>query len=227
MNFLYLLLMLIYHTTSAADPGSQYKQHAEAGDPRAQYYLADTYVSSGDYKQAEYWAQKSADRGDGDALALLAQLQIRNPPQADYKQARELAEKAMQVGSKAGEIILARVLVNQQAGPTDYSHAIILLQDAAQDPESDSAVDAQMLLGLIYASGVQITEDDARATDYFKRSSSLSRTGYEEYWAGMMFLQGEQGFIEPNQQKALHWLNVSCQEGFDTGCEEFDRISKR
>ncbi|RFC95654.1 sel1 repeat family protein, partial [Klebsiella pneumoniae] len=22
------------------------------------------------------------------------------------------------------------------------------------------------------------------------------------------------------------WLNVSCLEGFDTGCEEFDRISK-
>jgi TPR repeat protein len=47
------------------------------------------------------------------------------------------------------------VLVNHQAGPTDYSHAITLLQDAAQDPESDSAVDAQMLLGLIYASGVR------------------------------------------------------------------------
>ena len=227
MKYLYLLLMLFSLAAGAADPGSQYKQQAEAGDPRAQYYLADTYVSSGDYQQAEYWAQKSADRGDGDALALLAQLKIRNPQQADYKQARELAEKAVQVGSKAGEIILARVLVNQQAGQTDYSHAIILLQDAAQDPESDSAVDAQMLLGLIYASGVQITEDDARATDYFKRSSSLSRTGYAEYWAGMMFLQGEQGFIEPNQQKALHWLNVSCQEGFDTGCEEFDRISKR
>ncbi|MBZ5717965.1 sel1 repeat family protein, partial [Klebsiella pneumoniae] len=50
--------------------------------------------------------------------------------------------------------------------------------------------------------------------------------GYAEYWAGMMFQQGEKGFIEPNKQKALHWLNVSCLEGFDTGCEEFDRISK-
>jgi hypothetical protein len=46
------------------------------------------------------------------------------------------------------------VLVNQQAGTPNYPHAISLLQHAAQDPESDSAVDAQMLLGLIYASGV-------------------------------------------------------------------------
>lgn len=226
MKYLYLLLALTSFAADAADPGSQYQQQAEAGDPRAQFYLADTWVSSGNYQQAEYWAQKAAAQGDGDALALLAQLKIRNPQQADYQQARQLAEKSVQAGSKAGEIILARVLVNQQAGPTDYAHAIRLLQDAAKDEESDSAVDAQMLLGLIYASGVLPPEDDLKAAQYFKGSSALSRTGYAEYWAGMMFQQGEKGFIEPNPQKALHWLNVSCQEGFDTGCEEFDRITK-
>ncbi len=226
MKYLYLLLALTSFAADAADPGSQYQQQAEAGDPRAQFYLADTWVSSGNYQQAEYWAQKATAQGDGDAMALLAQLKIRNPQQADYQQARQLAEKSVQAGSKAGEIILARVLVNQQAGPTDYAHAIRLLQDAAKDEESDSAVDAQMLLGLIYASGVLPPEDDLKAAQYFKGSSALSRTGYAEYWAGMMFQQGEKGFIEPNPQKALHWLNVSCQEGFDTGCEEFDRITK-
>lgn len=198
----YLFLFLLVFTSGAAvatEPGSQYQQQAEAGDRRAQYYLADTWVSSGDYQKAE---------------------------QADYPQARQLAEKAVEAGSKSGEIVLARVLVNRQAGATDVAHAITLLQDAARDSESDAAVDAQMLLGLIYASGVHGPEDDVKASEYFKGSSSLSRTGYAEYWAGMMFQQGEKGFIEPNKQKALHWLNVSCLEGFDTGCEEFDRISK-
>ncbi|HEY4467585.1 MAG TPA: tetratricopeptide repeat protein [Klebsiella sp.] len=227
MKHLYLLLMLVSLMAQATEPGSQYKQQAEAGDPRAQFYLADTWVSSGNYQQAEFWAQKAAAQGDGDALALLAQLKIRNPQQADYLQAKALAEKSAQTGSKAGEIVLARVLVNQQAGTPNYAHAITLLQHAAQDPESDSAVDAQMLLGLIYASGVHPPEDDVKATQYFKESSALSRTGYAEYWAGMLFQQGEKGFIEPNKQKALHWLNVSCQEGFDTGCEEFDRLSKK
>ena len=228
MKLRYFLLALAAFAAAAVEPGSQYQQQAESGDPRAQYYLADTYVSSGNYPQAEYWAQKSAASGDGDALALLAQLKIRNPQQADYQQAKTLAEKAVHAGSKAGEIILARVLLNQRAGKPDYPQAIALLQDAARDPESDSAVDAQMLLGLIYASGVQAAaEDDALAEQYFKRSSALSRTGYAEYWAGVMFQQGEKGFIEPNKQKALHWLNVSCEEGFDTGCEEFERVSKR
>ncbi len=91
--------------------------------------------------------------------------------------------------------------------------------------DNDSAVDAQMLRGLIDANGVVIPADDEQATWYFKRSSAISRTGYSEYWAGMMFLNGEQGFIVKNKQKALHWLNLSCTEGFDTGCEEFDKLT--
>ena len=70
----YLFLFLLVFTSGAAvatEPGSQYQQQAEAGDRRAQYYLADTWVSSGDYEKAEYWAQKAAAQGDGDALALL------------------------------------------------------------------------------------------------------------------------------------------------------------
>lgn len=145
--------------------------------------------------------------------------------QSGLPQAKTLAEKAAKAGSKAGELTLARILVNTQAGHTDYPKAITLLQNASEDLENDSAVDAQMLLGLIYANGVGIPADDEKATWYFKRSSAISRTGYSEYWAGMMFLNGEQGFIVKNKQKALHWLNLSCMEGFDTGCEEFEKLT--
>ncbi|MBV8043215.1 tetratricopeptide repeat protein [Pluralibacter sp.] len=216
--FLLLFLPLLAH---ADEIGTQYKAQAEAGDRRAQYYLADTYLSSGDETQARYWAEKAAQNGDADALALLAQMTLKT----SFPQALTLAQQSSQAGSKAGEIILARILVNDQVGKTDYPQAIALLQKAAEDEESDSAVDAQMLLGLIYANGVNVTQDDDKATFWFKRSSSLSRTGYAEYWAGMMFELGEKGFIVPNKQKALNWFNVSCTEGFDTGCEEFDRLS--
>jgi TPR repeat protein len=156
---------------------------------RAQYYLADT-VSSGDYQKAEYWAQKAA-AGDGDALALLAQLKIRNPQQADYPQARQLAEKAVRPAANPGKSSWRGCWSTVRPVPPTMAHAITLLQDAAQDSESDAAVDAQMLLGLIYASGVHGPEDDVKASEYFKGSSALSRTGYAEYWAGMMFQQGE------------------------------------
>ncbi|MGS2874965.1 tetratricopeptide repeat protein [Enterobacter huaxiensis] len=222
MKHIFLLLLLFTALARADEIGSQYKEQAESGDARAQYYLADTYFSSGDSKQAALWAEKAAKGGDVDAMGLLSQILF---TEGDYVQAKALAQQATIAGSKRGAIMLARVLVNAQAGKTDYPQAIKLLQTATEDIDNDSAVDAQMLLGLIYANGVEVVQDDAQAAAWFKRSSSLSRTGYAEYWAGMLFQQGEKGFITPNKQKALYWLNLSCTEGFDTGCEEFDALS--
>lgn len=222
MKHIFLLLLLFTSLTRADEIGSQYKEQAEAGDARAQYYLADTYFSSGDSKQAALWAEKAAKGGDVDAMGLLSQILF---TQGDYLQAKALAQQATIAGSKRGTIMLARVLVNTQAGKTDYPQAIKLLQTATGDSDSDSAVDAQLLLGLIYANGIDVAQDDAQAAAWFKRSSLLSRTGYAEYWAGMLFKQGEKGFITPNKQKALYWLNLSCTEGFDTGCEEFEALS--
>ena len=222
MKTLFLLLLFLTAFAHADEIGSQYKKQAEAGDTRAQYYLADTWFSSGDSKQAALWAEKAAKGGNIDAMALLSQILF---TQGDYAQAKALAQQANIAGSKRGAIMLARVLVNTQAGKTDYPQAIKLLQTATEDIDSDSAVDAQQLLGLIYANGVEVPQDDVQAAAWFKRSSALSRTGYAEYWAGMLFRQGEKGFITPNKQKALYWLNLSCTEGFDTGCEEFDALS--
>lgn len=213
-----LLFPLLAH---ADEIGSQYKAQAEAGDMRAQYYLADTYYSSGDAPRARFWAEKAAKAGEPDAVALLAQMMMKN----SWPDARKLAEQAVLAGSSNGEITLAHTLLNTQAGKTDYPRALSLLQKVAGDTDSDAAVDAQMLLGLIYANGGEVAEDDAKATFWFKRSSTLSRSGYAEYWAGKMFQQGEKGFIEPNKQKALNWFNVSCLEGNDSGCEELDALS--
>ena len=106
-----MFFMTFFAHASDTEPGSQYLQAAEAGDRRAQYFLADTWFSSGDLSKAEYWAQKAADNGDADAWALLAQIKITNPVSLDYPQAKTLAEKATEAGSKAGEITLARILV--------------------------------------------------------------------------------------------------------------------
>lgn len=215
------LLLLLPLFAQAGEIGSQYKEKAEAGDHRAQYYLADTYYSSGDETHARYWAEKAAENGEPDAAALLAQMMMKT----NLPDARKLAEQATLAGSANGEIILAHTLVNTLAGKTDYPRAISLLEKAAENTDSDAAVDAQMLLGLIYANGGEVSEDEAKATAWFKRSSTLSRSGYAEYWAGEMFRTGEKGFIQPNKQKALSWFNVSCLEGNDSGCEALDTLS--
>ncbi|SUG17350.1 putative exported protein [Salmonella enterica subsp. arizonae] len=97
-----MFLITFFAHAAAPEPGSQYLKAAEGGDRRAQYYLADSWFSSGDLGKAEYWAQKAADNGDADACALLAQIKITNPVSLDYPGAKRLAEKAAKAGSKAG-----------------------------------------------------------------------------------------------------------------------------
>lgn len=69
-----MLFLTFFAHANDSEPGSQYLKAAEAGDRRAQYFLADSWFSSGDLSKAEYWAQKAADSGDADACALLAQI---------------------------------------------------------------------------------------------------------------------------------------------------------
>ena len=109
----------------------------------------------------------------------------------------------------------------------DYGRGIPLpdVVNAASKMNTSGKFDSSNYKGSVGLNGVGIKADDDKATWYFKRSSAISRTGYSEYWAGMMFLNGEEGFIEKNKQKALHWLNLSCMEGFDTGCEEFEKLT--
>ena len=99
-----MFLVTFFAHASDTEPGSQYLQAAEAGDRRAQYFLADTWFSSGDLSKAEYWAQKAADNGDADAYALLAQIKITNPVSLDYPQAKTLAEKRRRRAVRLGKL---------------------------------------------------------------------------------------------------------------------------
>lgn len=88
-----MLFLTFFAHANDSEPGSQYLKAAEAGDRRAQYFLADSWFSSGDLSKAEYWAQKAAT-----AVMLMPRAagadQNTNPVSLDYPQAKVLAEKA-------------------------------------------------------------------------------------------------------------------------------------
>ncbi|WP_318364662.1 tetratricopeptide repeat protein [Enterobacter sp.] len=204
-------------------PGSQYRDMAEKGDKYAQYFLADTWFSAGDMKQAQRWAEKAAAAGLPDAWALLANISLQHSGKA-LLQAKRYAEKAALAGSDAGKVILARILLHRPAEQKACARALSLLEQAAGNMHDDAAVDAQMWLGLLYAGGICVKEDHATAAYWLKRSSALSRTGYAEYWTGMLFAQGESGIVKKDPARASYWFASSCREGFDSGCEKAPAI---
>nr|VXZ89728.1 Uncharacterised protein [Klebsiella pneumoniae] len=114
----------------ATEPGSQYQQQAEAGDRRAQYYLADTGSAPAIIKSRILGAE-----GGRQAMAMRWRCWRSSKsvtPTGGLSAGPPAGGKAVEAGSKSGEIVLARVLVNRQAGATDVAHAITLLQDAAR-----------------------------------------------------------------------------------------------
>ncbi|RIB41372.1 sel1 repeat family protein, partial [Escherichia coli] len=48
-----MLFLTFFAHANDSEPGSQYLKAAEAGDRRAQYFLADSWFSSGDLSKAE------------------------------------------------------------------------------------------------------------------------------------------------------------------------------
>ncbi len=128
MKLLLALMLFMTFFAHAADPepGSQYLQAAEAGDRRAQYFLADSWLSYGDLNKAEYWAQKAADSGDADACALLAQIKITNPVSWIIPTRKSWLKRRLTRAVK-GEITLARIWSTPGRAP-GLPKAISLLQ---------------------------------------------------------------------------------------------------
>ena len=222
LKMMFVLLLSCSWLVHADDPGSQYESLAKQGDKHAQYFLADTYVSAGDLAHATYWAEKAASQGLPDAYALLAEIHLEG--KKDFVKAKYFADKAASSGSRAGEVILSRLLINSRAGLTDCSRATALLTQVSAYPDDDAAVDAQMMLGIMNAAGVCLPENTQMAHYWLQRSSSISRTGYAEYWAGMAFLKGDEGIVKPDQAKAAYWFKQSCIQGFDSGCDNIELI---
>jgi hypothetical protein len=169
MKHIFLLLLLFTSLVRADEIGSQYKEQAEAVMPVPSiiwpiHTLAPTASRPRCGPRKPLKVAMSTPWGCSRKLY---------PGKLCASQGTGAAGN--HCGSKRGAIMLARVLVNTQAGKTDYPQAIKLLQTATEDIDNDSAVDAQMLLGLIYANGVEVAQDDVQAASWFKRSSALSR----------------------------------------------------
>ena len=140
----YLLLCgLFCKAVCAHEIGSQYLARAEKGDKYAQYFLADTWFSAGDMKQAQHWAEKAAAAGLPDAWGLLANIHLQHAGGAALLQARRYAEKATLAGSNTGKVILARILIHHPAEQKACVRAVSLLEQAGGNMNDDAAVDAK------------------------------------------------------------------------------------
>lgn len=204
----------------------QTQELAEEGSAKAQYQVAEMYYSGRgvqrDRKSAESWAQKAADSQYVDAYALLADIYLLSDGYFpdDFVKAREFATLAVNKGSNQGKISLAQSYINTLSGPTDYPSAIKLLKeaDALQQPD---LFRAPLWLGIIYANGVGVPEDEKEAKYWFDRTNAMTFPGFAEFTAYSYFTTGLSGTIQINKEKAKKLIMIACEKGKEADNESF------
>jgi TPR repeat protein len=115
-----------------------------------------TYGVNQDYTQARQWYEKATAAGDTRALSELGKLFHKGDGVSqDYTQARQWYEKALGAGDKEALYLLGRHAYHSK----DYQQAVQWHQKAVAVGNADS----MLSLGLLYAKGLGVQQDDAQA----------------------------------------------------------------
>ena len=79
-------------------------------------------------------------------------------------------------------------------------------------------VDAQYNLGVMYAIGQDVPQDDAQAVQWYRKAAEQ---GFAEaqYNLGVMYAKGEG--VRQNYKIANEWFGKACNNGLQQGCDVY------
>jgi TPR repeat protein/transglutaminase-like putative cysteine protease len=201
------------------------KPLADAGHPRAQYYLGNMYENGFgvaiDLPEAARWYRLSADKGDVYSQTHLGYLYERalGVPRDDALAAQWYARSAA-AGNESGETSLGRMYREGRGVARDYKLAEKWFLLAA---EQGSAW-ALMNLGLLYTHGGDgLPQDYGKAIDFFRKAADGGDADalYDLGWAY------EQGLGVPaNRQQAIEWYSKAAGKQQPLALKRLDSLSE-
>lgn len=144
----------------------------------------------------------SADKGDPNALALMAKLYL---SQDRYSLAHETASKSAVQNCPAGLSLLG-VIALYYANPKEPKQAFTFFKCAAESGDKD----ALCQLGLMYLSGEYIEKDEDRAISLLERAA-LQGDPIAQVNLGQVFLRRTD--LEEHEEKGLYMLYEAANQG--------------
>jgi clan AA aspartic protease (TIGR02281 family) len=153
-----------------------YRKAADQGYTTAQYNLAMHYAEGWgipkNYTAALYWYRKAADQGDASAQSALAFMYFKGEGvPKDYAAGLSFAQKSADQGGPFGSSF---GLADYGAGlydDGDYATALKLLRPLANNGNAQASK-AQYYLGLMYANGQGVSQDDATAVIWYRKAAA-------------------------------------------------------
>jgi len=182
---------------TAAETVDQLRQQAEQGNAEAQNKLAGMYHFGQnvpqDDREAVAWWQKAADQGLAEAQNALSAMPKKSAAvgQDDSRQSSS-ANSSPQVANNP-----------PQAPLTELQR----LQQAAEQGDAE----AQYFLGVMYANGRGVAQDDRQAVAWWLKAAEQ---GYAiaQYLMGAMYTEGR-GVVKDDRQ-AVAWYRKAADQGY-------------
>ncbi|HHF3818741.1 tetratricopeptide repeat protein [Haemophilus influenzae] len=83
---------------------------------------------------------------------------------------------------------------------------------------------AQMMLGVMYAKGLGVKQDDVEAVKWYRKAAEQ---GYADAQAmlGFSYLLGQSG-VQVNKSLAKEWFGKACDNGDQNGCEYYGKLNR-
>ncbi|BBF14705.1 TPA: tetratricopeptide repeat protein [Haemophilus influenzae] len=83
---------------------------------------------------------------------------------------------------------------------------------------------AQMMLGVMYAKGQGVKQDDVEAVKWYRKAAEQ---GYADAQAmlGFSYLLGQSG-VQVNKSLAKEWFGKACDNGDQNGCEYYGKLNR-
>jgi len=131
-----------------------------------------------DFATARDWFEKSAAKGNEDALFQLGALYANGQGVAhDYAKARDWFEKGAAKGNERAMFGLGALYANGQGVARNYAKARDWFEKAA----AKGSEDALFQLGVLYANGKGVARDYAKARDWFEKAAANGNEDAKEY----------------------------------------------
>ncbi|KAI9208371.1 uncharacterized protein BJ171DRAFT_438706 [Polychytrium aggregatum] len=189
------------------------RKAADAGHPKAKFYLAGCYhdgiVTNRDHTKAVELYCNVADRGMAQAQVALGRCyELGEGVDQDINAAIEWYSKAEDQGSEDGRLhihLTAVCLVNGFGTTEDRVKAAGIFEQLANDSHSDS----QLWIGECYRRGGGVSEDHEKAFEWYNKAASQGNS-YGHWMVGTCYYFG-QG-VAHDETKALEWFRRSADQ---------------
>ncbi len=177
---------------------------------QAEINKAMEYYNNNDIKQALYWFEQAAIKGNKDAQVMVACAYLDGMPgiEVNPQKAAYWCEKAANNGDPVGQLLYGYCFARGEGKPHDMQQAISWWKKSA----NQNNVNAQWNLCICYTTGDGVVRD-ANQSALWARKAAENGHAKAQYQLAYYYAHGEG--VSKNYTLAIQWYQKSANQGYD------------